>query len=286
MTKYNLNNLKEINLSYNGEHRITESDVEKANKWVEIIENTRDNNSPQVGDIVEYTDRHGNYYRNAHIEKVTEDGIEICEHPYVPFIGLIGKEKRLYTSTSGGAWDNISNNLKLIGTREKTFTDWGHCGACGNGAIEFKAVVNVWEYIDPDQLYKGFSTKDFDKHHIGIREPKERLDYKYTTDGKAWRTDKDYKAWLKTFNGVEFAGHWGEGSKIVWTHKEITKYVSLDEYNNVDGIVDSILNNGSIWECKRVYENNQVITYLIGGYENRIKLDYSTPQNMAAYNTL
>ena len=159
-----IHSLQEINGSYDHQHRITEKEVATANKWIQIIENTRDDNHPQPGDIVEYTTRHGNHYRNAHIEKLEDGLLSICECPYVPFVGEVNG--RFYTNTSGGAWAGIPPTLKLLGKRTKLFKDWGRWGATANGAVQFFATVNAWEYEEPDQLYPGFSTRTHNQYDV------------------------------------------------------------------------------------------------------------------------
>src|SRR5690554_4854771 len=126
---YTMESLKEINWSYDYNHKINQSDIDKANMYVKIIENSRDEKQPKSGDIIEFTNKHGDYYKNAHIEKydAEDDVFNICEQPYVPFIGLNKNNDGIYCSTSGGAWDNVpKNKLKYIGQRLKTFCDWGH----------------------------------------------------------------------------------------------------------------------------------------------------------------
>ena len=39
-----------------------------------------------------------------------DDVFNICEQPYVPFIGLNKNNDGIYCSTSGGAWDNVPKN--------------------------------------------------------------------------------------------------------------------------------------------------------------------------------
>lgn len=285
MTKYTIENLKEVNQVYDYHHRVTISDVEKANKWVELIENSRTVDRPQIGDIVEFTNKHGDYYRNAHIEKIdNEDNtMEICEHPSIPFVGYIEEENRIYTSTSGGAWNNIPSKLKLIGQREKVFKVWGHCGLCANGAVSFTAMVNVWEYIEDDTL--EFTTKTHDKKYWSIRKELNSTDrYKYTANGEAYEDDKMFSAYLQTFKGVVKKGHW-ENQLIVWTYKEEKIHCkTIEEYNSIDGINDTWLCNG-IRECKRIYDdkNYKVITY-IPPYEELYKeqfgLDWRTHSHL------
>lgn len=290
MKNYTIETLKQINLGYDYDHRVTESDVEKANQWVKFIESRRTEESPQIGDIVEFTDKHGDYYKNAHIEKVEGDTLNICEQPYIPFVGIYNN--KLYTSTSGGAWTNIPQNLKLIGKRSKLFKDWGHCGACGNGAINFECMVNVWEYAEPDQFHQGYSTKNHNKFYVTVLEKEEDREkhnyYKYlvTTSGctshTAFKTDKEYQAWLKTFNGVEFNGHW-QNQRIVWTHKQYSKCIPLEEYNRIENaVIDSELCNGTIQQCKRIYEDNTVKTFLPYQHE-KIPMEEIKVEHIRAY---
>lgn len=261
MKKYTIDTLIEINPLYHAQHTLIQSDVDKANKLIEFIEKTRTQSVPQIGDIVEFTSEYGDYYENAHIETVSENEIYICEKPSVPFIYTGLSENRLSTSTSGGAWTYIPKNLEYVGTKEKLFKDWGHCGACGNGAIQFRANVNVWRYIKGNSK---FTTKTHDRFFVYVSEKPDP--YKYTISkcsGNyiAFRTDKEYNAWLKTFHGIEEVGP--RGNKIVWTFKQEELCVPLIEYLKVsNAIIDSTMCNGTIQECKRIIEENKITTYL------------------------
>jgi hypothetical protein len=295
--KYTIETLKEIKLSHDMQYRISESDVEKVNKFIELIENSRDSTTPMIGDTVEFTDKHGEYYNHAHIEKIENDmtgnaeEIYICESPYIPFIDLYNDN--IYTSTSGGAWQYIPKNLKLIGQRTKLFNVWGWCGACGNGAIQFEALVNVWEYKELNNIFpEHLSTKTHDKFYVYIKKDddftsnyKYRIETKGMTNHTAFKTDKEYKAWLKTFNGLEFKGHW-ENQLVVWTDKQIEKCIPLEEYLKIENcVIDSTLCNAEIQECKRIYTDNTVTTYL--PYQNNsIPLEGVTVSHMKAYFSL
>lgn len=281
MNKYDIESLKAINASYDSEHRVMQYDVDKANSYAKVIEETRNKDFPMIGDIVEYTDKYGDYYRNAHIEQVHDNELHIVERPYEPFITVNVESKRYYTSTSGGAWAHIPKKLKLIGTREKSFVDWGHCGACGNGAIRFYANVNVWECIETDSEY---TTRTHDKFYMTISKQLNSHDYKYIiTKGSqshtAFRTDEEYQAWLKTFHGIEVIRNY---NIVVWTFKQEEKCVPLKDYLKIDNaIIDSTMDNGDIQECKRIYEGTTVTTY-IPHQNDRIKLE-GVPRYMNAY---
>ena len=47
---------------------LTQKDVDMANSRVKLIERTRSENTPQIGDRIIYVDKHGQYYGNALIE--------------------------------------------------------------------------------------------------------------------------------------------------------------------------------------------------------------------------
>lgn len=57
--------LKPLNILYDHKHRLTQQDVDMANGYVELIERTRSEKIPQVGDRLIYVDRYGEYYGNA-----------------------------------------------------------------------------------------------------------------------------------------------------------------------------------------------------------------------------
>jgi hypothetical protein len=275
--KYTIDTLKGINASYNSEHRITQSDVDKANLYVEIIEGSRSDKKVQAGDIVEFTNKHGDYYGNAHIENLNENEKWcICEHPYVPFIGLTDDNKNIYCNTSGGAWDSIPKELKYIGKRLKWFCDWGHWGACANGAIHFQALVNVWEYIENNPLYGDYTTKNYNKNYVSYcvddkGNPKNDSCYRYFADGIAFKTTEDYKAWIKTYKAAEFKGHW-ENQTVVFCYKEQEYLLNKNEWDALDLPKDTRLCNG-VNLCKVDYDdkNHLIKTYR---YSNSGDLDW------------
>lgn len=270
MEKYTLKSLKAINLSYDLEHGVREKDVFNVNNIIDIIEKSRDNKQPRKGDKIRFTDKLGNYYPYAHIQKVENDRLRVCECPSTPFISETNEiVEGFYTSVSGGAWTYIPLNLKLLGTENKNFQIWGTSGPCGNGSVSFYANVNIWEYIDPNKIFGDFSTKDYDTFYLAICEPKDKYDYKYIiTKGAishcAFRTYEEYITWLNINKGIQFET-FDEREKIIWTYKQIKKYVTLEEYQKINGIIDHRLNNGEIKECKRVYEGTTVTTFMIRG---------------------
>lgn len=134
---------------------LDQSDWDKIELFRKLLAERRaeysDTPEPLPGDIVE-----GAYYdgicpfKNGVIEsaKGFKKPLSVCAKPYVPFISL-GSHDKINVSTSGGPFFGFSNeDLEYVGEDERLFCDWGHCGACANGAIDFKAKVNRWRIRD------------------------------------------------------------------------------------------------------------------------------------------
>lgn len=68
--KYSVETLRELNVSYDHEHGLTQKDVDMANSYVELIEQTRSEITPQIGDRLIYVTEDGDYYGNALIENL------------------------------------------------------------------------------------------------------------------------------------------------------------------------------------------------------------------------
>ena len=149
MEQYTIETLLPLNAMYQATHGVSQTDVELANMYKALIESSRTADKVQVGDIVELTTEYGDYHANAHIEKWFTDGNywSVCKNPHTPFVWPTRTGKNIETSTSGGPWTSVPDNLRYIGKRKKVFKDWGHAGSCANGAVRFEAEVNVWEYV-------------------------------------------------------------------------------------------------------------------------------------------
>lgn len=264
MKKYTIETLKDWNWTYHAKYGITADDVERVNQLVALIESTRSKEMPIVGDMVQYTSKWGDFYEHAHIEVVNDEKLYICEQPYVPFVEKVQENSGIITNTSGGAWTNIPKNIQYVGTADKFFKVWGHCGPCVDGAIVFEAKVSLWRYSDCEEQY---TTELYDKYYVTVLETKSPIDYKYEVrkDGyatKAFRTDEEYEAWKKTFHAIEKESAF-ENTKIVWTFKQKQLCVPLEEYLQIqNAIVDTELMNGVVQECKRVVEGTTITTYL------------------------
>lgn len=261
MGKYTVETLIPLNAEYHIKHKVSQSDVEMANKHKTIIEASRTNDRIQLGDIVELTTQYGVFYENAHIDKWDEASRMwvVCETPFTPFVWHITSESNIKFSTGGGAWTNVPNDIKLIGKRKKLFKIWGHCGCCESGAVSFEAEVNVWEYKHPEPFHGEYSTKDYDRYYISHSPKKEGKPSKYSIHCCRYDCDStfdsvdDYSAWLKTFRGVEFMGY-SPNQLVIFCYKRIEKLVSVDEYNVLGLPKDTRECNGVI-EVKVFYDD-------------------------------
>lgn len=272
--KYTKETLTAINYRFCNAHYpgITDSDLAMANNYVRLIESTRSYKTPKAGDRIRYTNKYGDYYECAHIEYVRDGIVNVCERPYVPFIYEDTFRSGIVCSTSGGAWTNIPVDklILYVGIEEKTFCDWGHCGACADGAVEFKANVSVWEYNENEQPY---STKTHNKMYVYYKDKPDDYGYKFTgTEGamssKAWRNELEFQAWLETVKGEVVKGNWNN-QIIVWYWKQKKFHVSPKEYEALELPEDTMLMNG-YRRCKRKYDekNHTVTTYFVWYWED------------------
>lgn len=131
---------------YHKEHGVTDDDVERASFFKYKIERSRDSNTPKAGDII-ICKGPKKEYNNGHLDRSDPTEFSaVCVQPMIPFTCVVDNEEPTF-STSGGYWFSVPEKelLKYVGTREKIFKAWGHCGCTGNGAYNFSATVNVWE---------------------------------------------------------------------------------------------------------------------------------------------
>lgn len=276
---YTKESLKVINQEFINKHYcILDDDVRKANEYVQLIEQSRSTTTPKIGDILIYTNKYGEYYPHAHIERVNdydECGGNVCEHPYVPFVRPNENNDGITCSTSGGAWSTVDpSKMKYVGKKKKMFKDWGHCGACAHGAINFEAEVSVWEYSETDSPY---TTKDYNKGYLTFGKGKKDSRYNYflssygRTSIGAWTTDLEMQAWLRTHRVVHVEkGAW-ENQYVIWYWKEQThSNLSPEEYDALDLPEDVIQMNGHR-RCKRRYDeiNHIIHTYYVWYWDEK-----------------
>lgn len=231
--KYGIETLKRLNVSYDHQHSLTQEDVDMVNSYVELIERTRSEIKPQIGDRLVYVTEHGDYYGNALIDdKYVKDGyLSVCEQPYVPFVWEENGNIRL--SVSGGSFHSVNpKELKFLKWTEGAFKDWGHCGACANGSVAFMTRVPLWFYAEPNPKYGNFTTETYRKFYLNKRnEPEEG--YRYHGDGIAFRDEAELQQFLQDYEGTVFKGNWKD-QIVLWCFRREYVFLPLSEWEKID----------------------------------------------------
>lgn len=276
MKKYTLETLKKENELFDIYYVLDESDVEKVNRIIEMIERSRSVKVIQQYDVVEYTNEYGEYFPKATATMKSGENIELCENAGVH---LSICDSKLCGSASGGAFSHHKENeFAYKGISSKTFWTWGSAGARANGGIYFTATVNLWECNDNKEM---FSTKTHDKYYLSYRKAENNGDYQYFASkagmsSYAWRTEEDMQAWLRTKRAVANEKNtWG--GAVIWTYKEIEHHLSNIEFDALNAQEDIFLMNGSKRRCKRVYDDKNYIlhTYFVWYWEDNTQEFYA-----------
>lgn len=280
MEKYTLETLKKENELFDSYYGLDESDVEKVNRIIEMIERSRSVNVIQKYDVVEYTNEYGEYFPKATATMKREGNIELCENAGV-HLNICDNE--LCGSASGGVFSHHKESeFAYKGTSSNTFWTWGNAGACANGGIYFTATVNLWECNDNKEM---FSTKTHDKYYLSYRKAENNDDYQYFASkvgmsSYAWRTEEDMQAWLRTKRAV-VTGENTWGGAVIWTYKEVEHHLSDIEFDALNAHEDIFLMNGSKRRCKRVYDDVNCIlhTYFVWYWEDKTQEFYTRMNN-------
>ena len=232
--KYSIETLRAWNVSYDNEHGLTQKDVDMANSYVELIERTRSEITPQIGDRLVYVTEDGDYYGNALIENrhhTKEGHLSICEQPYVPFVWEQDGNIRL--SVSGGAFHGVNpEDMKFLKWTEGAFKDWGHCGACANGAVTFIAKVPLWFYAEPNPKYGNFTTETYRKFYL-TKDTSGSARNLYQGFDAAFSDEKEFQQFLKDYEGTVFKGNW-ENNIVVWCFRREYVFLPLAEWEKID----------------------------------------------------
>ncbi len=259
--KYSVETLRGLNVSYDHEHGLTQKDVDMANDYVELIERTRSEITPQVGDRLVYISRHGDYYGHALIEKEDKDSgrISICERPYVPFVWKKGENIRL--SVSGGAFHAMNpKDLKFLKWTDGAFCDWGHCGSCGNGSVTFMAKVPLWFYAEPNPKYGNFTTETYRKFYFNKKEESEAGNL-YQGFDIAFRDEAELQQFVEDYEGTIFRGNWPT-QIVLWCFRREYVFLPLSEWEKIESPAVERRLNFHPEQVKIVKDMEQHITYL------------------------
>ena len=249
MKEYTLESLMPLNPSLDGYHRLEQSDVDIVNRYAHLIESAR-REFPYPGDIIEYTDEYGNFYQNAHIQALDDESgqYSVSCIPHVPFV-FKDDECGMRFNTGGGPWVSIDTKaLKHIGNREKLFMLFGYDRVTGDRGVYFKASVNVWDYIAPNQYHPGYSTKDWAKHYVSyVEKPVDGSAPHYydLTHSNVFKTNKEYLQWKATYKAVEFPGA-SPNQAILFLYRETCGLVSREDWDGLDLPLDTRFVNGII----------------------------------------
>ena len=230
--KYSIETLRERNVSYDHQHWLTQKDVDMANNYVELIERTRSEITPQIGDRLVYVTEHGDYYGNALIDSrsAKEGYLSVCEQPYVPFVWEEDGNIRL--SVSGGAFHSVNpEELKFLKWTEGVFKDWGHCGACANGSVSFLAKVPLWFYAEPNPRYGDFTTETYRKFYLHKREESENGNL-YQGFDIAFRDEAEFRQFLKDYEGTVFKGNW-DNQIVLWCFRREYVFLPSAEWEKI-----------------------------------------------------
>ncbi len=287
---YNTETLAALNTVYLAHHReITQSDVDYANKLAAAISGERqDGKKVHTGDFVEYTNKWGDYFDTAHADSFNESTAEwsVCEHPYIPFVKL-EKDGSIYQhKLSGGPWGIVPAEMRYIGKRKRLFAFFGVSLTAAYSAIYFEAEVNVWEYTCPDQLYGGYTTKNWKRHYFSFiadssgRPVPGHAPYRYLSFSSmmAFVDKKDFDAWLRTYRGVTFEGASAQ-QIVVFCYREQDYLIDKDKWEALDLPLDTRPINGvNLVKVRYDDENHIVHTYRYtnaGQYDRRECREYA-----------
>ena len=231
--KYSIETLRELNVSYDREHWLTQDDVDMANNYVQLIERTRSEITPQVGDRVVYVTEHGDYYGHALIDHMhrDEERLSVCERPYVSFVWKEDGSIRL--SVSGGA--------------------------CANGSVTFLARVPLWFYAEPNPKYGNYTTETYRKFYLNKRMDTEKGNL-YQSFDIAFRNETDFRQFLEDYEGTVFKGNWAN-QIVVWCFRHENRFITQDEWNKIDEPAVERRFNFYPEQVKIVKDMEQHITY-------------------------
>lgn len=257
--------LESINARYLNSHILTSGDLAMvAHYQFFISELHKNNHAPQVGDLVEGAYWDGAYpYHCGIIDQIHSDGtLGVCYQPMIPFVNYDTKEKRLSLSVSGGPFGyHHADEFELVANdEERLFCFFGSCGACANGALNFKATVRRWRIP-----YKW-------KSHTFVTEITDMTDYErgYTIyiQGGVFCNDatfsnrKQLDEFLQRYGlSMSEETSWSTGRKWRLSHNFANKYFwKLDELpENVKHIYGMC--NGSLVDCYVQVTEHEVITW-------------------------
>jgi len=230
-TKDSLTEINTVRISVHG--AITDIHVELANAYATKIKADRDNCRPVEGDILRYTNEVATYFPHAHVGETNSDGCTICEVPHIPFVSENKETGKLSFSAGGGEWGLINPmTAKLVGKETRMFNIWCSDGVqYAHSGLAFMAEVNVWEYTPENLPHGDYTTKNWNRRYYHISNEDGKTTYHSFMAGCAL-SKSEYLAWLKTYKGVEFAGHSPE-QVVVYYYRAAEYLLEKNEWDDL-----------------------------------------------------
>ena len=258
---YTVKTLQCLNDDYEYTYDISRSDTDKVNRLISFIQKERVNHKePAAGDMIEYTTRSGDYYNQAHIERLEDSYQEICLAPQVPF--CYENSGRASFDTSGGPWTYLNKaTLQPAGIRTRLFKTWGRYGRCANGAVYFKAFVKVWKYAEPEPLFGKYTTQEWGKYFINKMADSEKPgEFTYIGDGFTVYSTAEFHRLVEILHGEVFDGIY-HNSLILWGYRMDWEYLTPEEWNGIKASIHLSFLITSPLKIQTDHENHKLIIY-------------------------
>lgn len=256
---YTIEGLQSLNDSTGYTYKVDDSDTDKVNRLIALIQKVRDNQEePIAGDIIEYTSRSGEYYGKAHIQRIHDDHREICQDPYVPF--CYEMDGSPCYDTSGGPWSCPEKTvLEPAGTGSRQFKTWGHAGRCAHGAVHFCSFVR--KYTEPDPLYGNYTTKNWARYFINkMPDPEKPGEFTYNNDRFTAYSETEFDRLVKILHGEVFDGIC-RNSLVLWGYRMEWKSLTEDKWNGTRGDIHLSFLGTSPVKIKTYDDTHTIIIY-------------------------
>lgn len=269
-----LTELKDRNRGYFlGTDGINERDLKIVNDLIEAIKSSR-TDKVQTLDLVEYTDKYGDYYPHAMAEYNTyhDDKFSIVQRAGC-YISLYNGE--LSHSISGGSFDSnkIESEFIYQGKANRSFWTFSSQGAGGNHGLYFEAEVSKFLYNERAEELKHLTTQNLTKLYISDRGKNTIETYRYTAlqgacSYRAWKNEKELNTFLTKYKAIEETST--KNSRVVWILNPKDCYCfNREEFEAIKAPEFIKWWNGNDRPHKEVINGNDLITYVDRSEEPR-----------------
>lgn len=228
---YTVETLQHLNDSHDYGYPVDQSDTDKVNRLIGLIQQERDAQEiPMPGDLIAYTTRNGDYYRDAHVERIQDGSSSICLSSCTPFC-FDDKGKAGYDA-DGRFWViSDAENWETDGFRMKLFKTWGRHGRCQNGTVYFKTLVRAWKYTAPVPFFGKYTTKDWTKYFISrLPDPERKNEFTYKSDDFTVYSKTEFDRLVKILHGEVFDTIC-RNSLVLWGYQMEWESLTKKEWN-------------------------------------------------------